>query len=156
MGRSIIISCFAVEPGFTLVIHWDTLPQTFLLDTNECRDIMCCIRWGGMLLDCQQNNMLLRSVSELCVFLIFSRFCCNFHFWRALLKWCHVFQTGTHPKLTTVRNINRFRTQVNWCWDTFTLTNASNAFLKLLNDLKWFKPSLHCRPIMYCHVWLDY
>lgn len=98
MRRSIIISCFAVEPGFTLVIHWDTLPQTFLLDTNECRDIMCCIRWGGMLLDCQQNNMLLRSVSELCVFLIFSRFCCNFHFLGGFINMLPCVSDRNSPK----------------------------------------------------------
>jgi len=31
----------------------------------------------------------------------------------SLLMCWRVLQTGTHPKLTTVRNINRFRIQVN-------------------------------------------
>lgn len=99
-----IISC-AVELDYMWAIPWDILPLTFYRDTSVCKVSMFYIQWDGMRLGFLLNNMLSRFASHFLgqishsVYVPFTNFILH-------------AQTGTHPKITTKRNIERFRSQV--------------------------------------------
>lgn len=55
---------FTVEQDCMLVIRWDIRLLIFWPDSKGCRVSMFCIRWDGMHLGCQLNNMLLMYVFD--------------------------------------------------------------------------------------------